>query len=414
MTLPGALTVALLALPSRGPGWLVALLAAGAAAAIAVAAFAPLGPIAMFDAEWLAIVRERSPYLFLDTWSLVDWQRAVVPGATLALALVVLEPGRMRELARAALTVAVAGILLAVLFSTVAPLVLGIQGQAWRWTWIAKLAAVIALVPLADGLWRRGAAARGVLALLALAWLGSEDALGLPAALLALACGLVQRRRPRAAGLAAWGSAALLAVPVLSLTALGSSAALAAAALAGVWLLRRATAHGIAAVAALACACAAAAGGSLRMALERPDAVRFTPAAIDAFASWRERIGPQRTVLWAESGTGTWFLLGRRNYISASQTVGVVFSRRAALEMRRRAEAIDPYKPAVAFMGWRPAAEFDPQLTPALARRLCGLPELDFIVRDRDLPIASSDTWVGGALGDYELVDCRDVREGRL
>jgi hypothetical protein len=413
MAMPGALATGLLAQPARGVRWLAGLLAAGTLLAAAIAAFAPVGPLALFDPEWLAIVRERSPYLFIDTWSLLDWQRAAVPLATLGVALAVLGPGPLHELARAALAVAFAGLVLAALFSTVLPLVLGVQGQAWRWSWIAKLVAVVALVPLAVALWPRGGAGRGTLALLALAWTGSEDSLGLPAALVALGCALTMRTRPRAAAWAAWAATALLAVPLASVSGLGPSIALAAAALAGVALVLWARGRGVAALAALGVVSAAAAGVSLRATLERPDAVRFTPAALAAFEGWRARIPRDRSVLWAESGTGAWFLLGRRNYLSASQTVGVVFSRRAALELRERAAAVDEYKSAAAYLGWRPTGTFDPQLTPALAQRLCNLPELDYIVRDRDLPRPSSETWVGGALDDYELIDCRDVRDGR-
>ncbi len=436
MALPGAIAVLALRMPLRTLGRVALPGAAGLALVLLVSRLMPFGPIAALDPEWLAIVRERSPYLFPDLWGLLDWQRAGVPAAALALGALAFEAGRLREFSRCALLVGFAGVALAWVVASLVPVVIGVQGQAWRWLWITKLAAVIITVPLAQVLWARRGAARAALVLLGVGWLGSEDSLGLVAALLAVGLGVLAlpssgAAPSRAVALAGWMLAALLAIAVGAVTTLWDRAGLAAAVAVlwtvtlGPWgdgaanlpgsahvsaLAGAGAAPRFAVSAALALACALGLALVLRDRIERPDAIRFTPAALQAFEAWRARIGPTSTVLWAQSGIGPWFLLNRRAYISPSQTVGVVFTRAGALEMARRARAIAAYQDPQANLGWRPTRQFEPQLTPALAVQLCNLPELDFIVRDRNPPFRASDNTVGGVLEDYELVDCRRIR----
>ena len=58
--------------------WAVALAAAGLLALVVEAFAAPAGAWGPFDEGWLELVRNRSPYLFLQSWRVDDWSIAAV------------------------------------------------------------------------------------------------------------------------------------------------------------------------------------------------------------------------------------------------------------------------------------------------------------------------------------------------
>src|SRR5208282_5447522 len=63
------------------------------------------------------------------------------------------------------------------------------------------------------------------------------------------------------------------------------------------------------------------------------------------FTDWVQAIPPGSTVLVADarnSGSFVWFTLERPNYLTLSQSAGVVFSRATAVEVRRRSEVLLP------------------------------------------------------------------------
>jgi hypothetical protein len=62
-----------------------------------------------------------------------------------------------------------------------------------------------------------------------------------------------------------------------------------------------------------------------------------------AFAPWRQRIAPGADVLASASPLFSWVMLERPSYLSQPQTATTLFSRGAALEMRRRAVSVAPF-----------------------------------------------------------------------
>jgi hypothetical protein len=99
MALPGVLLLICLALPTRD----IAILAIGAIAATAcIAAAATRVPalgseLPVLDPEWLAIVRERSQFLFLDLWTKHDWELNTRPLLCLTLTAVVFQDRGSQE-----------------------------------------------------------------------------------------------------------------------------------------------------------------------------------------------------------------------------------------------------------------------------------------------------------------------------
>ena len=55
--------------------------------------------------------------------------------------------------------------------------------------------------------------------------------------------------------------------------------------------------------------------------------------------SWSKNIPPDAEVLWPGLPEASWFLLNRKNYVSALQSSGIVFSRETALLLDRRMES---------------------------------------------------------------------------
>ncbi len=73
-------------------------------------------------------------------------------------------------------------------------------------------------------------------------------------------------------------------------------------------------------------------------------------------------------------------------YISATQSVGVTFSRAAALEMSRRIDQVSDYVPRTLLLDWLSPKLKEPVLSVALLDQLCAAPGLDFIVAADRLP----------------------------
>jgi hypothetical protein len=388
IALPGLLLCLLLVRPRALEGAWPTVLALALAAAAPVL-LAATGLLAVMDDDWLRIVRDVAPYLFLSEWSLLDWQRLAVPACSLAAAWTVLPGDSMaRRLAGAGLLLAGLALIVAWVGSETMAVALVIQGQAWRWLWLCKALAVLLLVPCLATAWRAGGTARVGAVLLVGAWLGSEDALGMPAALLALLMivlgrgGTAGRRLPVAA---AWLLAAALLVPLLRLSSLLDEAALAALAIACAWLAsRRAIAPR-----ALACGIAALllgreAAAELRQ--PHPQTSDLSAARAAGFESWRQRIPESSTVLYPGEDQTLWFLLWRSSYISPGQTIGATFSRAAAIEMRRRAFEIADLLPPEATLVRNAERRAPLPLTAALRGQLCALPDVDFVVGNQPLP----------------------------
>jgi hypothetical protein len=130
-----------------------------------------------------------------------------------------------------------------------------------------------------------------------------------------------------------------------------------------------------------------------------------------AFTDWRGVVPRDAEVLWPDGLQETWFLLGRRSYLTVSQLGGIVFSADLASEARRRANLIAPLVPPghwfvdPATAGTRPA-----QLTTAILAEICVAGGPDFVVDNEDLGIQVSVVeWPTRAKQLY-LYDCAMVR----
>ena len=374
--------------------------------ALGVAILAPIGPLRLMDDEWLGALRKMTPYLFTDQWTLLDWQRVAVPLSTLAIAWIALPASSTRDLARLLLLLATAGTLVALLASGGAPVILLIQGQPWRWLWLARALAVLLLVPLAATLWSRGLPGRATLALLGVAWFGAEDALGLEAALCAVLAAGLALRPPGAWRHWPWialALAALAAAAIYNLVGLGTTLPLAVGASLYVAAVQATTARrwqaGLAAVAAVLCAL------QIKAALERPLAVNYDEFAA-AFAPWQAHIPLDASVLATSNAAFPGLSLHRRGYVG---NIGAVFSREATLlEVARSQRLIDVSGHAAEWFGPHAGGPGHDGPTVSTLQRICALPELDYVLIPTPLA-APRHAAIRGLEAPLYLYACADV-----
>ncbi len=330
----------------------------------ALAAVPPIMPESLwgrFDADWLRLVRDRSPYLFLRNWSLDDWARIAVSAATLVVGIAVLD-GRARRLCVAALVAMLGGLALSFIACDELHFVLFTQLQSWRWQWLGTVTAALFLPMILSSQWRAGLGGRTTALVLTAAWLFASNGFAMTAAALALASLAGSRRlKPGEARLVFWGACALLAVAIswrlasnLQFTEAhhldsttpswlrqvksfvrDGSAPLGLLLLVS-WLARRPIPSRALPV--------LIAGAALAVAMLLPQTWaawtrrEFAPQRIAQFTAWRERVPPGAQVFWPESPLSAWVLLDRPSYLSVLQTSGLVFSRNTAMELERRAQ----------------------------------------------------------------------------
>jgi hypothetical protein len=138
IALPGLLLIVWLWLPLRA-GIIGAIGGIFATLAIAlVAVDMPTGShmLTVIDAPWLDVVRERSQFLFLQLWSIHDWDINTLPFISLGLTAAAVADKRIRKLCVAAALVGSAGLAVAFIGCVIGPVAILVQGQAWRWVWI--------------------------------------------------------------------------------------------------------------------------------------------------------------------------------------------------------------------------------------------------------------------------------------
>lgn len=359
------------------PGWapLLAALAALAGTWLLVAAYAmPTGQWGRLDADWLALVSQRSPYLFLSYWQLDDWSRAAVVLTSLIVGSITLN-SNARLLCRATASTMIGGFMLTWLACDTLHLTLFTQMQPWRWQWLATLSAALTLPLLVISGWNRGTVGRITALLLLATWIfgvGEFAIIACLCALLSLSFGRLKLGELR---LLFWGSLGVLGLALLWRVASNleftdvhyMDAAL------PLWLRRAMSfSHDGLAPAALLCLVACVtlvprrpiAGatcsvlGIAAIAVLLPFAWSawtiqdFPRSQIERFAGWRRAIAPGDEVFWAESPLSSWVLLNRPNYISGLQTSGMIFSRAAALELQRRALTLTGAIAPPTFLSW--------------------------------------------------------------
>jgi len=132
---------------------------------------------------------------------------------------------------------------------------------------------------------------------------------------------------------------------------------------------------------------------------------------------WRDVIPRSSTVYWQGPVTYPWFVLDRASYLSVSQAAGVVFSRTAALEVRRRMEhttQVGLSERDMAIHRYPGADRAEPVLSLDGLQRLCADPELGHAVLRSALDGRFSMTLHEHASRvTYYLFDCARVRDER-
>jgi hypothetical protein len=448
IALPAAILAACVWLAGRfSPRWVPAALALGVAAAIA-GSYVLGGENPLMEGRWLAITMFRSSFLFVDLWRAADWSDTLLSLLTLAIAAMAV-PNRLTRLtAGCTVGVAIAGLSLAVVSSLWLHLEVLIQGQPWRWVWLARFLSIGLLPTVLLALWRASPTGRSAALMLGAAWLfippitvRSNLVQILPAIIGGMAFLLWsaraqissdQERTVRTAARVVLAAVLISSVVTISLAwELMNQDESLIQGTGGSQLLNVLQFRIPAAILAV-CACAlvrlawtpargaiVAAAGFALFAFYGPAAAfqwtarPFNAEALAAFADWRAAIPKEAEVLWYDSLRETWLLLERRAYLTRSQSGGIVFSEELADEIVRRALVLEPYIDKDFWFVSPADTEIEPNpLTAGILQSICRDPDLGFVVsRDN----------IGGAVGDREwpapgehlyLYDCGDFRSG--
>jgi hypothetical protein len=435
MAMAGACALVLLYLGKSKP-----LFTGGAAIvgfiALATAAFVmPAGEWGRFDAHWLALVENRSPYLFIAHWQIDDWSRAAVTLATLGVGFRVLPNDRARTLSLIALTTVLTGLALTFVACDLLHLVFLTQLQPWRWQWLGTVVAAVLLPEIVRTLWQNAATEeqtteqRTTALLLISAWVFGSDAYALFASTAALAALVLLRKlKPSEARWVFLGACGLGVIAVAWRVATNleftdayyldpniplwlrrassfmhdGTAPIAAVALA-FWLARRGRTALILVGALAGAGCLA----SFPQIWTSWTTREFPPQQLARFAGFRERIPPGAEVFWPESPVAVWVLLQRPSYLSVIQTSGMVFSRRSALELERRADALAGAINSGSFMSWSAGTAMT--LSQQQLKQTCDTGAFEYLVTAADLgvaPIAEVPSVLGPASKKIRLYHC--------
>jgi hypothetical protein len=437
MALPGLIWLICLRLPSRlSIGAMVGgVLASFGLALIAIRMPQASGMFSVMEGPWLEVVRERSQFLFLSLWSAHDWDTNARPFLYLAFTAIAVPDARIRKFCVAAALVGAGGLAVALIGSGIGPVTILVQGQAWRWIWIAVLLSGLLLPYTVLHAWRDPKCGPMCAMLLVCGWtVAAVDGTACVSA--ALVLWMVRRRL-----------GARMA-PYLRYLAIAMAFAVAAwvmtkswdfftarpaklpeffglkipAVVFGVliwWWLKSSRGNSIP---ASICALLIAVSALLFPVAFKQSWTLASAAAVNEFSDWRQAIPATSTVLVTPApdvGAFVWFTLDRPNYLAVDQSAGVVFSRVTALEVQRRSQVLLPLMDpnwkilsnlrATSAGKHTPAAASRP-LTAASLRLVCADPQLGFVV-SRDYvgfePIRHSH---GGAWQNWNLYDCRNAR----
>jgi hypothetical protein len=447
MTLPGLLLLGSLSVP-----WRYSLMAAagGVTLALAIVLAASMSHwnslyLSIISGPWLEMVRERSQFLFLRYWKITDWQAHARVFLCLTLSALTTTDPRMRRLCAAASLVGATGLIIALIASTLGPVAILLQGQAWRWFWITTFSAVIMLVATAIRLWKEGGCGAVCAVLLIASWT-FPPVNGAYLAAAALIFWIVRShvRPPTQAFLkiAAWVLGAAMLIWALAIIwsvwtappVVKSNEPVLIERLRSVWTLQipvllllglavrylpsvRAPYLPVAGAALLLVVCGFAIPGALD---QRSTLGRRTE--IEAFSDWRAAI-PATDNVWVaaarNSAAFVWFSLQRPSYLTTNQSAGVVFSPVTSQEIRRRSEVLLPIEDP----DWRlltqntqkargeKVANQSRPLTRERLMAICADPQLGFVIAKEPLGFDALAHTGPGEWNGWNLYDCRKVRE---
>ena len=355
MALPGMAAFYLLAcLRDRRWIWL-SVVGAAAIVAAAVAGLPLLDRLTQrMDAEWLEVVLRRNAYLFPHEWAEATWSRQAVQSITILVAAYRF-PGMFRQVSLSVLAAGVVGVAIAWFCGLYLPLLLVIQAQTWRMSWLTAVVATVAIARLAAN--SRDARERLIVVILALAWSCAESSTILALTLVAVAVCLalsrivVQER---------WvvGALAMLAAFVGTSAVLSASAgydiyyvdgALRAEPI-EIWTVALADLGFFAAI-ALTIFWSQVPEGLKRWAPAAAPVLAVcaavlwyapTSAQTEMFAEGRQAElaammpDPRGEVLWLKGRAEPWAFLGRPNWGSEIQGASIIFSRKLAMIYKDR------------------------------------------------------------------------------
>jgi hypothetical protein len=447
MALPGCLVLMCLRLPNRinvaiGVAGIVATLAlAGAAATIPAVA----NVITIVDKDWLHVIRERSQFLLLPLWSLRDWSLNTRPFVCLVLTVLVFQDVRIRKLCAVVALVGGVGLVIALIGSTIGPVAILLQGQAWRWLWPCVFVSAVVLPPTVLKIWRDERCGPLCALLLVCGWTITAIG-GTACVLLALIAWLARDYiSMRASRIVRWFTA-LLVIALIAWTAITCGKAVTAAPNASLLVSRLlADSRGLTELRAFALILAAATWWAIHNAKNVSPPIILSAtflvisalvwstafqqqhligsvAQIEEFSDWANAIPPTSTVLVAPSqdvGAFVWFTLQRPNYLSLDQSAGVVFSRETATEVERRSQILLPlmdpdWKILTSLRQKLGKQKVDPKrpLTADILVKICTDPKLGFVVSPENIGFNPIIHERAGAWKDWSLYDCGTVRSG--
>ena len=446
MALPGLLLLICLRMPLRlsvigaACGILASLLVAIVAAHVP-AAGRWLPPM---DGTWLYVVRERSQFLFLQLWTLKDWELNLRPFVCLALTAMALDDQRVRKIAFSAMLVGAAGLAVAGIGSLAGPAIL-IQGQAWRWGWVPSLVSVLFLLPTARALWTRAPCGPACAVALVAGW-SFPAYIGFLFAVAAAGIWMVRETLWLQEARHIRWIMVLIGIAIIALSLVETAHVIESAHIAATDFSIASTGRTIATLRIWLIAVVALMFALVKLdsSSAAPLAISFvvglasalllyqsflksrsfgSPADINEFADWRKAIPPESTVFVTnghDSGSFVWFTLQRNNYLSPGQSAGVVFSRATALEVKRRSEVLVPlvnesWKVMTSLqqptsVGNASAGTYHHALTTNALVRVCADSVLGVVISPDNVgfdPIVHTGT---DAYHNWKLYDCDRVR----
>jgi hypothetical protein len=446
IALPGLLLLICLSLPSR----LIVLAAMGGLIAtlliamVATMILPDIHGLAVMDAAWAEVVRERSQFLFLPLWSVRDWELNTQPFLYLGFTAIAIPDPRIRKLCTAAALVGAAGLAVAWIGSAMGPVAILMQGQAWRWVWISVFVSALLLPGVALQVWRDDECGPLCVVLLVAGWTLPVE-VGTACVSLALVVWVMRSRLPGHVAYWRWAAAALgiaivAWVSIKSWAILSSPSSVPGHAPLGAAQMRDIFGLRIPAVlfGALAWWCVRSARTAwvpmVVSVLLAALSILLGPAAfkqwhtfgsaadINEFSDWTAVVPPTSTVLVTPThdvGGFVWFTLERPNYSALDQSAGVVFSRATALEVQRRSQMLLPLMDpnwkimtslrATALSGRKADAVARP-LTATNLRQVCADPELGFVISSADIGLPRIRHDRAGAWKDWNLYDCSLIR----
>jgi hypothetical protein len=421
--------------------WLVAGFGALGALVVATALGVPVASrlFARIDAEWLAVLEARNPYLFPHLWGLSALAPIVLQTVTILIATKYVDR-HWRVILLAALAAGVAGLALAFIAGKWLPLVLVIQLQLWRLWWLTAVLAAVAFAIILPRLWNAGGAGRTTLALLTTAWATHDQVIlagvGSMGALYLHVRSNDKSFDPGSPIVACVFTVTLVPVMVLWVISINSLATILAVMPVD---HNPGYARAIATFVQPLLILAVVLGWKLAdrwRGLHRPFIVAASIALpLAALLFWDDR-GPyervlnraerqtalektipdrQGEILWLTANTEAWFWLGRPNWLSGVQGASIVFSRPLAMLFAERAKFLidldlageDVLKP------WAHAtAARYPTLTPDRLARVCQRSDAPIAI------IAPTETEVGplpgmkASIWTAPVSKVRDIIEG--